>query len=126
MVNYLSRFGYELRNKFFKGSSSPKDITSLKNKTKKVDVFEGFLDFLFVVSSLEKDAQNFNFCILNLLSFLEKSRAFLEQFETIHLYFDKVSARIKSANYLKSFNEKYKDETGLYKNHKNLNNLDTS
>ena len=34
--------GYELRNEFFKGSNSPKDITTIKNKDKKVVVLEGF------------------------------------------------------------------------------------
>jgi len=120
-VDYLSRFGYELCNEFFKGSSSPKDTTTYKNNAKKVAVLEGFFDFLSLVSSLGEDAQNFNFCMLNSLSFLEKSRAFLEQFETIHLYFDNDPDRMKSANYLKSLNEKYKDESGLYKNYKDLN-----
>jgi len=33
---------------------------------------------------------------------------------------------MKSANYLKSLNEKYKDESGLYKNYKDLNDCDKS
>jgi len=38
--------GYELRNEYFKGSSSPKDITLLTaNTSKAVLVFEGFLIF---------------------------------------------------------------------------------
>src|SRR5699024_9055657 len=35
--------GYELRNKYFKGSSSPKDVTLVAGKNRqKVAVFEGF------------------------------------------------------------------------------------
>ncbi len=38
--------GFELRNKYFKGSSSPKDITLISNKSDSVCVFEGFFNFL--------------------------------------------------------------------------------
>lgn len=56
--------GYELRNEFFKGSSSPKDITSFKNEGKKVAVFEGFFDFLSFISFLEhKEVKPFSFCV---------------------------------------------------------------
>ena len=79
--------GYELRNEFFKGSNSPKDITTFKNKSKKVAVFEGFFDFLSFISLLSnKEVKDINFCILNSLSFFEKSRPFLEQHATILLY----------------------------------------
>lgn len=72
--------GYELRNEFFKGSSSPKDITTIKNSGGKVAVFEGFFDFLSFISLLtKKEVKESNFCILNSLSFFEKSRNFLEQ-----------------------------------------------
>ena len=38
--------GYELRNEKFKASSSPKDITLIKNDAEKLTVFEGFFNFL--------------------------------------------------------------------------------
>ena len=48
--------GYELRNEYFKGSSSPKDTTLLKNiNSKKCLVFEGFFSFLSFQMLLEKD-----------------------------------------------------------------------
>ncbi len=38
--------GYELRNEYFKGSSSPKDVTLIENnQPKKCLVFEGFFNF---------------------------------------------------------------------------------
>jgi hypothetical protein len=114
--------GYELRNEFFKGSNSPKDITRLKNKGKKVAVFEGFFDFLSFISLLSnKELKPVSFCILNSLSFFEKSRPFLEQHNSIHLYLDNDKAGINTASYAKSLNEKYHDESTLYKNYKDLN-----
>ena len=114
--------GYELRNEFFKGGNSPKDITRLKNKGKKVAVFEGFFDFLSFISLLSnKELKPVSFCILNSLSFFEKSRPFLEQHNSIHLYLDNDKAGINTASYAKSLNEKYHDESTLYKNYKDLN-----
>jgi hypothetical protein len=107
--------GYELRNEFFKGSNSPKDITTFKNKGKKVAVFEGFFDFLSFISFLSnKELKPISFCILNSLSFFEKSRPFLEQHDAIHLYLDNDQAGINTASYAKSLNEKYHDESTLY------------
>ena len=114
--------GYELRNEFFKGSNSPKDITTFKNKGKKIAVFEGFFDFLSFISLLSKnEIRETDFCILNSLSFFDKSRAFLEGHEAIHLYLDNDAAGISKASYAKSLNEKYIDESHLYKNYKDLN-----
>ena len=71
--------GYELRNEFFKGSNTPKDVTTFKNKAKKVAVFEGFFDFLSFISLLSKnEIKETSFCVLNSLSFFYYSRAFLE------------------------------------------------
>jgi len=114
--------GYELRNEFFKGSNSPKDITTIKNNHEKVIVFEGFFDFLSFISSVTKNQlTKANFCILNSLSFFEKARTFLEQHQAIHLYLDNDTAGIKTASYAKSLSEKYIDESSFYKNYKDLN-----
>ena len=69
--------GYELRNEFFKGSNSPKDITTIKNKGKKVVVLEGFFDFLSFISLLpQKEVKEIGFCVLNSLSFLKSQDLF--------------------------------------------------
>lgn len=37
--------GYEIRNPYFKTSSSPKDITTTNNGSEEAAIFEGFIDF---------------------------------------------------------------------------------
>ena len=66
--------GYELRNEKFKASSSPKDITLIKNDAEKLTVFEGFFNFLSYQAIHQKQEQpNTNFLILNsALLFLKK------------------------------------------------------
>src|ERR1700754_629420 len=39
---------YELRNNWFKGSSSPKDVSYIHNDSNKLYVVEGFMDFLSI------------------------------------------------------------------------------
>ncbi|RYF90655.1 MAG: DNA primase, partial [Chitinophagaceae bacterium] len=66
--------GYELRNKNFKGSSSPKDTTFIDNGAKEVAVFEGFFNFLsYQCIQHNQEVKDTNFLILNSTSFFEKS-----------------------------------------------------
>ena len=114
--------GYELRNAYCKNSSSPKAITTIKNGSKQVAVFEGFFDFLTFLILFQKEAAlHFDFCILNSLSFFEKSIPFLDNYEAIHLFLDNDAAGQKYSSFATNLREKYIDESGLYKNYKDLN-----
>jgi hypothetical protein len=87
--------GFELRNRYFKGSSSPKDFTLITgaSNTQLINVFEGCFSFLsylqFVQKSKEEMAKNTSlqgakmassFLVLNSLSLLEKSNLTMKQF----------------------------------------------
>jgi hypothetical protein len=69
----------------------------------------------------KKEVNETSFCILNSLSFFEKSRLFLEQHNRIHLCLDNDKEGINTVSYAKSLNEKNYDESCLYKNCKDLN-----
>jgi hypothetical protein len=114
--------GYELRNSYSKLSSSPKDITTFQNGCSQAVVFEGFMDFLSF-NSIHKNApfSDHNFVVLNSVSFFEKARPFMEQHETIRLYLDRDSTGHNYSRYALSLSQKYKDESALYKHHKDLN-----
>lgn len=114
--------GYEIRNPYFKTSSSPKDITTIKNKAKEVVIFEGFFDFLSFVTVHKNQVTNgSDFVILNSVSFFEKGRPFMEQHESIRLYLDRDSTGQNYSRYALSISNKYKDESKLYEHHKDLN-----
>jgi hypothetical protein len=78
--------GYELRSKFFKGSNSPKYITTFKGKGDVINIFEGFFDFLSCCTHYNQVPAN-NCIILNSLSFLPKILLSLKV-RTIHLFLD--------------------------------------
>jgi len=114
--------GYEIRNPYFKTSSSPKDITTIKNKAKEAVVFEGFFDFLsFIAIHKNQAANKSSFVILNSVSFFEKARPFMEQHEIIRLYLDRDTTGQNYSHYALSLSNKYKDESNLYEHHKDFN-----
>jgi len=114
--------GYELRNKFYKNNSRPKAITSIKNGAKKVAVFEGFFDFLSFLMLIKNQTQSkWDFCILNSLSFFEKSVPFLLSYETVHLFLDNDAAGHNCSRLAIRLDTKFMDESGMYGNYKDLN-----
>ena len=121
--------GYEIRNKFFKGSSAPKDVTHIYSQAKIVSVFEGFFSFLSYQTLKENQHPLFNslsesqsdFLILNSLSFFEKSRSLMEEKEKIHLHLDRDTAGQKFTKEALGWSEKYQDRSQHYEKYKDLN-----
>lgn len=114
--------GYEIRNPYFKGSSSPKNITTFNNGANEVAIFEGFMDFLSFKSIHQKEPEDrFDFVVLNSLSFFERARPFMEQHQSIRLYLDTDIAGQNYSRYALSLSKKYRDESHLYKHYKDLN-----
>jgi hypothetical protein len=114
--------GYEIRNPYFKASSSRKDITTISNAAKEASVFEGFIDFLSFMAIHQKQPKaDTDFLILNSVSFFEKARPFMEQHEAVRLYLERDSTGQNYSQYALSLSKKYRDESNLYKNYKDLN-----
>ncbi len=114
--------GYELRNLFFKGSSSPKDVTTFENNAKEIAVFEGFFDFLsFMAIGQNQAPLHSNFLVLNSVAFFESARPFMEKHEVINLYLDHDKTGQNCTLYALSLNKNYKDKSSLYQHYKDLN-----
>jgi len=114
--------GFEIRNPYFKASSSPKGITSFNNNADEAIVFEGFTDFLSFKAIHQQDPEDrFDFVVLNSVSFFETARPFLEKHNAIRLYLDRDTTGQNCSRYALSLSSKYKDESSLYQNHKDFN-----
>lgn len=114
--------GYELRNPYFKGSSSPKATTFIDNGASEVSVYEGFFSFLsFLVIIQGKNLPVTNYLVLNSLSFFKKSRELMERHQTIHLYLDRDKAGITQTHQALALDKKYQDCSDIYENFKDLN-----
>ncbi|WP_049815636.1 toprim domain-containing protein [Niastella koreensis] len=115
--------GYELRSENFKGSSSPKEVTFIDNRTDDVAVFEGFFSFLsFCTINKNLTATLTNCLILNSLAFFEKSRPLMEKHRQVHLILDRDTAGVKHTLQALEWDKgRYFDRSDHYENHKDLN-----
>lgn len=115
--------GYELRNEKFKASSSPKDITIIKNCADKLTVFEGFFNFLSYQAIHQKQEQpKSNFLILNSASFFQKNLSLMQTYKAVHLYLDRDTTGQKCIQKaLEIDKQKFSDESVLYRGYKDLN-----
>lgn len=76
--------GYEIRNAYFKGCISPKDISVISKGNKDCHVFEGFIDFLsYVVLHGDCDA-----IVLNSVINVPKSIDYLNRYDTVYCHLD--------------------------------------
>lgn len=78
--------GYELRSQYFKGSSSPKDITHIDNSQKSVCVLEGFMDFLSLISQRKPDTAQSDFLVLNSVALADRGTSIAKNYENVFIY----------------------------------------
>ena len=78
--------GYEIRNKFFKGSIPPKAITLIRHGSTTVNVYEGFVDFLSGLTlGYGRTEDNL---VLNSVANRVKAYKHLDGYETIKCWLD--------------------------------------
>ena len=114
--------GYEIRNAYSKICLDKKDITSIKNDSKDVRIFEGFFDFLSfkkVENYLEKETSDY--IILNSVSMIHKVKNSLENYKNIDLYFDNDEAGTRAVEMIKNDLKNAGDCRVLYSGFKDLN-----
>jgi len=115
--------GYELRSRFFKGSSSPKTFTYVKNGCKKLAIFEGFFDFLSFLTYSEAQGNSIpaDYLVLNSLSFLTYTDEIFAAYEQGDLYLDRNGAGINATLDVLSRYPAFKDRSTLYMGYEDLN-----
>lgn len=115
--------GWELRNPYFKGSSSPKDIATFRSGKEIIAVFEGFFDMLSFVAIIE-DAnigKRYDYLVLNSLALIERARKVMERYSSVYLFLDNDISGQHYTKCLLSLDDRYQDKSYLYKDHKDLN-----
>ena len=109
--------GYELRNEFFKSSSSPKHFSTIKGKTgtkQGLCIFEGFIDFLSALAYYKVLQPQFDTIVLNSLSFAEKTYDITKQYDTLHLFLDNDAAGKTAAENYEKLHPTTKNYSALY------------
>ena len=113
--------GYELRNKYFKGCISPKDITTISKNTDTCVVFEGFMDYLSYLTLKNQQRPQTDIVVMNSIILLDKAICFLKQHKTVHLCLDNDEAGKQAAAKIKNECDNVTDQSEFYKNHKDMN-----
>ena len=85
--------GYEIRNPFFKGGITPKDISLFHNEESKQScfVFEGFIDFLSFMMLRRKENDGLkrqDYLVLNSVSNVHKALELLSHYENVQCFLD--------------------------------------
>lgn len=115
--------GWELRNPRFKGSSTPKNITTLDNGSDTAMVFEGFIDFLSYLSLKANPTPAIDTTVLNSVTNLQKAVPFLSCHRVVHAFLDNDDAGRKALAQLEESlpSTEVIDQSVFYCNHKDLN-----
>jgi hypothetical protein len=114
--------GYELRSPYFKGASSPKDITHIKRDgSKVVSIFEGFIDFLSGLTAADRLPLKGDYLILNSTSLLEKNLAVIAPYELVVCFLDNDASGKHALEILKSTGVNCLDGSIFYKGYKDVN-----
>ena len=115
--------GWELRNKIFKNSSSPKSYTYIKNGSNQLVILEGIFDLLSLAIVDDVLLSSSDILVLNSISFINDIEKHISKYALIHLYLDNDTAGEKAAQYLINKYKQVIDKSSSYKNYKDLNDL---
>jgi hypothetical protein len=114
--------GWEIRNKNFKQSSAPKDITCLGSGAASAHVFEGFMDFLsYQALHPYEEPCSVDYVVLNGVGLFDRALPFLNTHARVHLWLDRDVTGLAYRDYALGLGSRFVDESGLYAKFKDLN-----
>ena len=113
--------GWELRNKYYKNCSSPKDITHIKKGNEKLIVTEGVFDLLSLLRYNEILEAEYDFLVLNSTAFVSKAMEIMKGYLQIDLYLDNDSNGRRTTQKLMAHSNNCLDKSMLYEGFKDMN-----
>ena len=113
--------GWELRNKIFKNSCSPKSYTHFQKNESQLILLEGMFDLLSLAVLNEPLLKISDIMVLNSISFIKNVEIQISNYKSVHLYLDCDSSGQKAAEYLTTKYSHVIDQSDFCKNHKDLN-----
>lgn len=112
--------GYELRNSRFKGCFPPKEITTFDRQTSNVNLFEGFMDYLSLLT-LQTGQADVSAVVLNSITNLDRAVPFLSKHERINAFLDNDEAGKQALEKLQKRNLPIVDISKRYADFKDVN-----
>ena len=111
--------GWEIRNMYFKGCIAPKAITTIKRESDRLQIFEGFMDFLSLQTL--HPSSTCDAIVLNSLALLPRIQEKIKGYKQVESFLDNDDAGRKSFEVLKQFYPHVIDGSVRYRTHKDIN-----
>ena len=119
LENHLG--GWELRNKYYKNSSSPKSYSFIKNSSDRLLVTEGMFDLLSLAVFKADLVENIDCIVLNSLAFIKDISYLFSKYSEVLLFLDNDSAGEKATEALLSLYDNVTDQSYFYTGYTDLN-----
>ena len=113
--------GWELRNEYFKGSTSPKSPTTIGSSSTTCLLFEGFIDMLSYLTLKNAPRPTIDMAVLNSVHNLHRAEEFLKLHQTIHCFLDNDESGRRAFATVETLGRETIDQSPFYRECKDLN-----
>ena len=120
--------GYEIRNKYLKGSIAPKEITHIRNGGDRCIVLEGFMDYLSYLTlrtgrhgNHQTPENSPDYVVLNSVGNVSKAIPLLKEYKIAFCLLDNDPAGRKAFHEMEEAGCPVKDKSACYKDYNDLN-----
>ena len=114
--------GYEIRSSFSKICLGKKDITTIKNNSENLKVFEGFTDYLSL-KILEPEKTPSDYLILNSVAMVHKTSGLFGNYKCVEMYLDNDRAGEQCRDSISKIFPEADDRSNEYFPHQDLNDF---
>ena len=114
--------GYEIRSSFSKICLGKKDITTIKNNSANLKVFEGFTDYLSL-KILEPEKTPSDYLILNSVAMVHKTSGLFGNYKSVEMYLDNDRAGEQCRDSILKIFPEADDRSNEYFPHQDLNDF---
>nr|WP_297786053.1 toprim domain-containing protein [uncultured Allomuricauda sp.] len=113
--------GWELRNSYWKGSTSPKDVSMMGNKSKKLAITEGMFDMLTLMELIPEIGNSHDLLVLNTTAFVKRMIKEIEDYENVKLFLDGDKTGLGMTELLLEKCPNSRNVSSLYEGFKDIN-----
>ena len=113
--------GWELRNRYWKGSTSPKDVSLIKNDSKNLAITEGMFDMLTLIELRPEFLKTHELLVLNTTAFVKRMITEIGEYENVELFLDRDKTGLGMTELLLEKCPNSRDMSSLYGSFKDIN-----
>ncbi|THV61309.1 DNA primase [Flagellimonas alvinocaridis] len=113
--------GWELRNRYWKGSTSPKDVSFMQNASKKLALVEGMFDMLTLMELRPEIRNSHDLLILNTTAFVKRMITEIGGYDSVELFLDRDKTGLGMTELLLEKCTNSRDLSFLYEGFKDMN-----